>query len=158
MTFNDGNYLWVYLVPRACCWIATEIAELSNLVNFDSKPRHLTCSEKSRQRADPMISRLVWKNWKGTTKFSVRKKWDRPPPVQVRKYRPKQKWNVNSHSILTLCSPSTHLIGCALQVSTWWALQKGNGEQNISWVSDVYWVSNRWALGEYWHMCLRRVQ
>ena len=61
---------------------------------------------------------------------------------------PKQKWNVNSHSILTLCSPSTHLIRCALQVSTMWALQKGNREQN-SWVSDVYWVSTRWALGEY---------
>ena len=54
------------------------------------------------------------------------------------------------------CSPSTHLIRCALQVGTRWALQKGNGEQNISWVSDVYWVSTRWALGEYWQRCLRR--
>ena len=69
---------------------------------------------------------------------------------------PKQKWNVNSHSILTYCSPSTHLIRCALQVSTRWALQKWNREQNISWVLDVYWVSTRWALGEYWQRCLRR--
>ena len=69
---------------------------------------------------------------------------------------PKQKWNVNSHSILTKCSPGTHLIRCALQVSTRWALQKWNGEQNISWVSDVHWVSTRWALGEYWQRCLRR--
>ena len=53
-------------------------------------------------------------------------------------------------------NPSTHLIRCALQVGTRWALQKGNGEQNISWVSDVYWVSTRWALGEYWQRCLRR--
>ena len=44
----------------------------------------------------------------------------------------------------------------SLQVSTRWALQKWNGEQNISWVSDVYWVSTRWAFGEYWQRCLRR--
>ena len=31
-------------------------------------------------------------------------------------------------------------------MGTRWALQKGNGKQNISWVSDVYWVSTRWAL------------
>ena len=41
-------------------------------------------------------------------------------------------------------------------MSTRWALQKWNGEQNISWISDVYWVSTRWALGEYWQRCLRR--
>ena len=41
-------------------------------------------------------------------------------------------------------------------MSTRCALQKGNGEQNISWVSDVYWVSTRWALGEYWQLCLIR--
>ena len=32
--------------------MATEMAEVSNRVNFGSKP---TCSEKSRKRADPMI-------------------------------------------------------------------------------------------------------
>ena len=41
-------------------------------------------------------------------------------------------------------------------MSTRWALQKGDGERNISWVLDVYWMSTRWALGEYWQRCLRR--
>ena len=41
--------------------MATEMAEVSNLVNFGSKAGCLTCPEKSRQREYPMISRLVRK-------------------------------------------------------------------------------------------------
>ena len=57
MTSTNGNYFGVYLLSRACSWMvmATEMAEVSNRVNFGSKPRHLTCLEKSRQHADPMI-------------------------------------------------------------------------------------------------------
>ena len=62
----------------------------------------------------------------------------------------------NETSILIQFSPSTHLIRFALQVSTRWGLQMLNGEQNISWVSYVYWLSTRWALGENWQRCLRR--
>ena len=51
----------VHLLPRACRWMATEMTEVSNRVNFGSKPGHLTCPEKSRQRADLMIMRLVRK-------------------------------------------------------------------------------------------------
>ena len=61
MTFTDDSYFWVYLLSHACSWMLTEMAEVSNWVSFGSKSGHLTYPEKSRQRADPMISRLVRK-------------------------------------------------------------------------------------------------
>ena len=79
MTSSNGNYFRVHLLPCASGCMATEMAEVSNLVNFGSKPGRLACPEKSR-RADPMISKLVRK--KGT-EFSVRKIWDRPPTGNI---------------------------------------------------------------------------
>ena len=115
---------------RSVLWMALRI-------NILTRPNH--------------IHRVFNHNW-----MNLKKKHLLECIATLYKNPPKQKWNVNSHSMLTQCSPSTHLIRCALQVGTKWALQKGNGEQNISWVSDVYWVSTRWALGEYWQRCLRR--
>ena len=75
MTFTNGNYFWVYLLWCACSWMALEMTEVSNWVNFGRKPGRLTSPEKSKQHADPMIRRLVQK--KGM-EFSVRKIWDQP--------------------------------------------------------------------------------
>ena len=62
-TLIDGIYFQVYLLPRACSWMATEMAEVSNRVNFRSWAWRLTCPEKSgqRRRQYPMISGLVRK-------------------------------------------------------------------------------------------------
>ena len=60
MTFIDGNDFRVYLLPRACSWMATEMAEVSNRVNFGISAGHLRFPEKSRQREYPMILGLVW--------------------------------------------------------------------------------------------------
>ena len=57
MTFSDGKYFPLYLLSRACSWMTTEMVEVSNRVNFGSKPGRLTCPEKSRKHADPMIAR-----------------------------------------------------------------------------------------------------
>ena len=48
-------YFRVYLLSCVCCWMATEKAEVSNQANFGSKPMHLQCPAKSKQRADPSI-------------------------------------------------------------------------------------------------------
>ena len=61
VTFIDGNYFRVYLLPSGCSWMATEMAEVSNRVNFGSWTGRLTCPEKSGQREYPMISGLVQK-------------------------------------------------------------------------------------------------
>ena len=79
---------------------------MSNRVNFGSKPRHLTCPEKSIQRADPMISGLVRK--KGT-KFSVRKIWDRPPPVYGQPF-------TDDIDIKTLCKPDRQIAGVCFEL------------------------------------------
>ena len=55
LTFIDGNDFRVYLLPRACSWMAMEMAEVRNRVNFGSWAGRLTCPEKSGQREYPMI-------------------------------------------------------------------------------------------------------
>ena len=58
MTLIDGNYFQVYLLPRACSWMAMEMAEVSIRVNFGRWAGRLTCPEKSAQREYLMISGL----------------------------------------------------------------------------------------------------
>ena len=59
MTFTDDNHFRVYLLSHACSWMATEMAEVSNRVNFGSKPGCLTCPEKSRQHIVCYLARVM---------------------------------------------------------------------------------------------------
>ena len=61
MTFTNDNYFQLYTLSRACDWMGTEMAKVSNRVNFGSKPWHLTCKEKSRECSDRRIWRHVHK-------------------------------------------------------------------------------------------------